>query len=39
MEYKANVKQLKLFYNSFSEIDLSKNNSQEYILRELRRSF
>ncbi len=39
MEYKGNVKQLKFFYNSFSEIDLSKNSSEEYILKELRRAF
>lgn len=27
MEHKANLKQLKTFYNNFSEIDLSKNSS------------
>lgn len=31
MEYKSNLKQLKQFYNNFSEVDLSKNSSEEYI--------
>lgn len=39
MEYKANIKELKQFYNNFSEIDLSKNSSEEYITKELRRAF
>lgn len=39
IEYKTNLKQLKQFYNSFSEIDLSKSNEEEYILKELRRVF
>jgi hypothetical protein len=31
IEYKTNLKQLKEFYNNFSEIDLSKNSSEDYI--------
>jgi hypothetical protein len=31
IEYKNNLKQLKEFYNNFSEIDLSKNSSEDYI--------
>ena len=33
------MKQLKEFYNSFTEIDLSKNSSAKYIMDELRRAF
>jgi SpoVK/Ycf46/Vps4 family AAA+-type ATPase len=39
MEYKINLKELKQFYNHFSEIDLSKNSSEDYIMQELRRAF
>ena len=39
MEYKTNLKQLKEFYNNYSEIDLSRDNSEGYILGELSRAF
>ena len=33
MEYRLSMKELKQFYNNFSEIDLTKgNNSEEHIL-------
>ena len=39
IEYKNNLKQLKEFYNNFSEIDLSRNSSEQYIIQQLHRSF